>query len=135
MASPGRPLNHARDVRAVNKLQIYKQIREELAAHYEKELRNVDALLKSGCETVTGANGRLFCAKTESLIAGGEANKVFREELSEAVRLILERYQRALRREVSALGLTKDDPPWNAEEEILSSQATRSNGHAGHDTH
>ena len=45
------------------------------------------------------------------------------------------RYQRALRREVAALGLTKDDPPWNAEEELLSSQATRSNGHAGHDTH
>lgn len=119
----------------MNKLQLYKQIREELGAHYEKELRNVEALLKSGCETVAGSNGRLFCSKTDSLIANGDANKVFREELGEALRLILERYQRGLRREVAALGLAKDSQSWEGDEELTASQALHGNGHAMLDPH
>jgi hypothetical protein len=122
-------------IKAVNKFQLYKQIREELAAHYEKELRTVDALLKSGCDSLVSGNARLSCSKTDALVSSGDANKVFREELSEAVRLILERYQRGLRREVAALGLVGENGNWDDSDAVLSAQLSRSNGHSGLDPH
>lgn len=96
----------------VNKFHLYRQIREELAAHYEKELRNVSALLQEGIESVVGPSTRVACSKTESLVANGDASKVFREEMSEAVRLILERYHRSLHKEVETLGLSFEKEGW-----------------------
>lgn len=96
----------------VNKFQPYRQIREELATHYEKELRNVSALLEEGVEGVVSANTRISVGKTESLVANGDASKVFREEINEAVRLILERYHRSLRKEVETLGLRYSEEGW-----------------------
>lgn len=96
----------------VNKYQLYRQIRDELAGHYERELKAVSGLVEEGLDGLVGAGARVACVKTDSLIANGDANKVFREEINEAVRLILERYQRALRKEIDGLGLTVDEPNW-----------------------
>ncbi len=101
-----------RGFRDVNKFHLYRQIREELAAHYDKELRNVSALLQEGVEFVAGPKSRVACSKTETLVASGDANKVFREELSEAIRLILERYHRSLSKEVETLGLSFEKDSW-----------------------
>ena len=100
----------------VNKFQLYRQIREELAAHYDKEVRNVGALLEEGVEVVVGSNTRVTCSKTESLVSNGDASKVFREEMSEAVHLILERYQRSLRKEIEALGLSYEKDSWDTKD-------------------
>jgi len=110
----------------VNKFHLYRQIREELAAHYDKELRSVSTLLKDGVEFVAGPNSRIACSKTESLVASGDANKVFREELNEAVRLILERYHRSLGKEVQTLGLTFDDDSWTDTKAELGGPQARS---------
>lgn len=96
----------------VNKYQLYRQIRDELAGHYERELKAVSALIEEGLDDLVGAGARVACVKTDSLIANGDANKVFREEINEAARLILERYQRALRKEIDGLGLSVDEPTW-----------------------
>lgn len=109
----------------MNKFHLYRQIREELAAHYDKELRNVSTLLKDGVEVVAGPNSRIACSKTDSLVASGDANKVFREELSEAVRLILERYHRSLSKEVQTLGLSFDDDNWTDGNADLGGSPTR----------
>lgn len=96
----------------VNKFQLYRQIREELVAHYEKELRNVSAVLQEGVDCISSANNRLSCGGSELLVVNGEANKAFREETAEAMRLILERYQRSLRKEIEALGLAVENDTW-----------------------
>lgn len=96
----------------MNKFQLYRQIREELAAHYDKELRNVTALLEGGVEAVVGSGTRVTCSKTDSLVANGDASKVFREEMSEALKLILERYHRSLRKEIETLGLSYEHEEW-----------------------
>lgn len=105
----------------VNKFHLYRQIREELAAHYDKELRNVSALLQEGVEAVVGSNTRVACSKTESLVANGDASKVFREEMSEAIRLILERYHRSLSKEVETLGLSFEKDAWKEPQADLGS--------------
>jgi len=112
----------------VNKFHLYRQIREELAAHYDKELRNVSALLQEGVEAVVGPNTRVACSKTESLVANGDASKVFREEMSEAVRLILERYHRSLRKEVETLGLTFENEGWAEPQADRNGSSNRTTG-------
>ncbi|MCH9765643.1 MAG: hypothetical protein K0U34_06585 [Alphaproteobacteria bacterium] len=112
----------------MNKFQLYRQIREELAAHYDKELRSVVALLEEGVDAVVGANARITCTNADSLVTNGDASKVFREEMSEAVRLILERYQRSLRKEIETLGLTYDGDGWKEPDTRLPSALSRSTG-------
>lgn len=122
----------------MNKFHLYRQIREELAAHYDKELRNVSALLQEGVEAVVGPNTRVACSKTESLVSNGDASKVFREEISEAVRLILERYHRSLHKEVETLGLTFEKEGWTEPKADLGSSHNLSPGHRngnGAETH
>ena len=112
----------------MNKFHLYRQIREELAAHYDKELRSVSTVLQEGVEFVAGPNSRIACSKTESLVASGDANKVFREELSEAIRLILERYHRSLSKEVETLGLSFEDDSWTEAKAELSGSQTLATG-------
>lgn len=96
----------------MNKFQLYRQIREELAAHYEKELRTVTAVLEEGVEAIASSNTRLACSPADSLVTNGDAHKVFREELTESMRFILERYQRSLRKEIETLGIKFDTENW-----------------------
>ncbi len=112
----------------VNKFHLYQQIREELATNYDKELRNVSALLQEGVEAVAGPNIRVACFKTESLVANGDASKVFREEMSEAVRLILERYHRSLRKEVETLGLSFENDDWTESQADRNGSPNRTSG-------
>ena len=109
----------------MNKFQLYRQIREELATHYDKELRNVAALLEEGVDAVVGANTRVTCSKTESLVINGDASKVFREEMTEAVRLILERYHRSLCKEIETLGLSYENDDWKESDSALSGSMSR----------
>lgn len=112
----------------MNKFHLYRQIREELAAHYDKELRSVSALLQEGVDAITGPNTRVVCSKTESLVANGDASKVFREEMGEALRLILERYHRSLRKEAETLGLTFENDTWQEPKSERNPSHTLSNG-------
>lgn len=96
----------------MNKFELYRQIRGELTTHYDKEQRLVSTLLDEGVEAVVSTSARIACAESDTLVANGEASKVFRQEINEAIRIILERYQRALRKEVEALGLSNESSRW-----------------------
>lgn len=89
----------------MNKYQLYKQIRIELATSCDKEMKAVTELLESGLNSIVGGKVTIELTTSNSLNAMSEAGRIFREELSEATRLILERYRRNLRKEIVGLGL------------------------------
>jgi hypothetical protein len=89
----------------MNKYQLYKQIRQELAIGCDRELNAVSDILESGVMSLNGANATLDVGSLNSLNSMSESGRVFREELGEAVRVILERYRRSLQKEIASLGL------------------------------
>ena len=89
----------------MNKYQLYKQIRQELAISCDRELKAVAEILDSGLLTISGGNATLDVGTPNALNSMSEAGRVFREELGEAVSVILERYRRSLHKEVAGLGL------------------------------
>jgi hypothetical protein len=89
----------------VNKYQLYKQIRQELAIGCDRELKAVSEILESGVMALSGINATLDVGSQNSLNSMSESGRVFREELGEAVRVILERYRRSLQKEIAGLGL------------------------------
>lgn len=89
----------------MNKYQLYKQIRQELATGCDKELKAVSELLDSGITSITGGDATLEVALADSVNSMSEAGRVFRDELNESMRLILDRYRRNLQKEIASLGL------------------------------
>lgn len=89
----------------MNKYQVYKEIREELGADFEKEFKDLQELLTKGVSVIGNAHATLQLVDPKSLAAFGEARKILTEEIEESLRLILERYERNLKKEVGSLGL------------------------------
>ena len=89
----------------MNKYQLYKQIRQELATGCADELAAVTDLLQNGFTAIGSPTASLDVGAQNSFSSMSEAGRIFREELADAVRLILERYQRNLRKEIVGLGL------------------------------
>lgn len=89
----------------MNKYQLYKQIRQELAVSCDREIKAVSDILDTGLMSITGSTAALDVGTPNSLNSMSEAGRVFREELGEAVRVILERYRRSLQKEIVGLGL------------------------------
>lgn len=89
----------------MNKYQLYKQIRQELATGCDKELKAVSEILDSGITAIAGGEATLDVALADSVNSMSEAGRVFRDELNESMRLILDRYRRNLQKEIASLGL------------------------------
>ena len=98
----------------MNKYQLYKQIRQELATGCADELAAVTDLLQSGVTMISGPGSSVDVGAQNSFSSMSEAGRIFREELADAVRLILERYQRNLRKEIVGLGLPETGGQANA---------------------
>ena len=90
-------------------VETYKKLRQELSIDYVSEISRVKNLLANGIGDVHDGKALLDVSQTGSLVALGEARKVFREEAWRAMQLILERYERNLKREALGLGITLVD--------------------------
>ena len=89
----------------LNKYKLFKQIRGELAESCSKELRAVEEILQRGLTIVAGGMATIEINTPNSLNSMSESGRIFRDELAQTTRLILERYQRNLKKEMAALGL------------------------------
>lgn len=89
----------------MNKQQVYRELRHELSTQYHAELQVVRDLLESPAQLLTNGETQLHLDGPVTLPASGEAGKVFREEVADALGIILERYARNLAKEIDELGL------------------------------
>lgn len=94
----------------LNKYKLFKQIRGELAESCTKELHAVDEILQRGLSIVAGGMATIEINTPNSLNSMSESGRIFRDELTQTTRLVLERYQRNLKREMAALGLQDIHP-------------------------
>ena len=91
----------------MNKQELFKELRDELAVAYEAELSNVHGLLENGITTLNNDKYQVRLDQSASLAAKGEAGKIFREEVADAMNLIIERYARNLIKEIEHLGIRR----------------------------
>ena len=91
----------------MNKQQLFQELRDELASAYTEELASVHGLLESGLTAIKNERAQVHLQEPASLAAKGEAGKIFREELTDAMNLILERYARNLVKEIEHLGIRR----------------------------
>ena len=89
----------------MTKQQQLMELRDELAAVYQKELGNIQKLLDSGIERIANDQADVTLKPQESLAICGEAGQIFCDEFGDAALLALERYERNLRKEMVSLGL------------------------------
>ena len=118
----------------MNKYQVYRELRDELTGAYERELQNVREILDTGVAEIAGGRVTLQCSEHASVVQLGEAGKIFRDEIGDSLRLILERYERNLSKESASLGLGSrrptqaTTPPSRAKAVDAPSGATAGNG-------
>ena len=67
----------------------------------------MQSLLESGLTSIKNERSEVEIHDQSSITAKGEAGKIFREELSDAMNLILERYVRNLVKEIEDLGIRR----------------------------
>ena len=91
----------------MNKQELFQELRDELASAYTEELASVQSLLESGLTSIKNERSEVEIQDQSSIAAKGEAGKIFREELSDAMNLILERYARNLVKEIEHLGIRR----------------------------
>ncbi len=91
----------------MNKQELFQELRDELASAYTEELASVHGLLEGGLTAIKNERSQVHLQETGSIAAKGEAGKIFREELSDAMNLILERYARNLVKEIEHLGIRR----------------------------
>lgn len=91
----------------MNKQELFQELRDELASAYTEELASVQSLLESGLTSIKNERSEVEIHDQSSIAAKGEAGKIFREELSDAMNLILERYARNLVKEIEHLGIRR----------------------------
>ncbi len=91
----------------MNKQELFQELRDELTSAYTEELAHVQSLLESGLTTIQNERSHVQLQDQTSIAAKGEAGKIFREELADAMTLILERYARNLVKEIEHLGIRR----------------------------
>ncbi|MEM9354794.1 MAG: hypothetical protein AAGB04_01155 [Pseudomonadota bacterium] len=91
----------------MNKQELFQELRDELTSAYTEELASVQSLLESGLTTIQNERSHVQLQDQTSIAAKGEAGKIFREELADAMTLILERYARNLVKEIEHLGIRR----------------------------
>ncbi|MEM7559944.1 MAG: hypothetical protein AAF346_16025 [Pseudomonadota bacterium] len=91
----------------MNKQELFQELRDELTSAYTEELASVQSLLESGLTTIQNERSLVELQDQTSIAAKGEAGKIFREELADAMTLILERYARNLVKEIEHLGIRR----------------------------
>ena len=91
----------------MNKQELFQELRDELTSAYTEELSSVQSLLESGLTTIQNERSQVQIQDQTSIAAKGEAGKIFREELADAMTLILERYARNLVKEIEHLGIRR----------------------------
>ena len=89
----------------MNKYELYKEMRRELAEGYKREIEQAQSLLTGTDLQILNAGTALKLDDDASMAAQGEARKILREELSSTLKVILERYLRNLRTEASNHGI------------------------------
>lgn len=89
----------------MSKQQQLLELRDELATAYRAELIGVRKLIEEGVARIGNAHAQVSITGTDSLVGGGEAARVFCDEMNDAAVVALERYERNLRKEISRLGL------------------------------
>lgn len=89
----------------MNKYELYKEMRRELAEGYKREIEQSQALLSGGSLQIVNGGAALMIDDSASMAAQGEARKILREELSSTLKVILERYLRNLRTEAANHGI------------------------------
>ena len=89
----------------MNKYELYKEMRRELAEGYKREIEQAQSLLTGGNIQILNDGTALKLDDDGSMAAQGEARKILREELSSTLKVILERYLRNLRTEASNHGI------------------------------
>ena len=89
----------------MRKQEQFKELRDELTLEYQKELSDVQKLLDGGVTCIENGQAAIYFGEKNSLILDGEAGRVFREEVADALAITLARYARNLAKEVESLGL------------------------------
>lgn len=114
----------------MSKQEQLLELRNELTSAYQSELRNVQRLIESGVSRIENPEACLSLSTAKSLAMSGEAGEIFCDELGDAVMLVLERYERNLRKEMARLGLyapasSRDRKVVAAEQPALDAAADR----------
>jgi hypothetical protein len=89
----------------MDKRQSFIEMRAELSAAYETELRNVQMLLQDGVTRIENDVVAIQLSEPRPLAADGEAGQTFSDEFADMLNCTLERYERNLRKEIERLGL------------------------------
>lgn len=91
----------------MNKQEHSQELRDELASAHIEALPSVQSLLKSGLTSIKNERSELEIDDQSSIGTKGEAGKISREELSDAINLILECYACNLAKETEQLGIRR----------------------------
>ncbi len=121
----------------MSKQQQLLELRDELATAYRAELISVRKLIDDGVARIANAQAQVSISDADSLVGGGEAARVFCDEMNDAAVVALERYERNLRKEIARLGLdvaSADMAPHTQSGSVERSSAKRANGEVDHTT-
>ena len=95
--------------RVMDKRQSFIEMRAELSAAYEIELKNVQLLLRDGATRIENDVVAIQLSEPRPLAADGEAGQIFSDEFTDMLNCTLERYERNLKKEIERLGLSAPD--------------------------